>query len=267
MAGLAPAIHVCKTRGKRGTDMMTKPLAGRIALVTGASRGIGYATAHALARQGAQIVAVARTQGGLEELDDEIRKDGGSTTLVPLSLTDFEGIARLGAALHQRYGKIDILVGNAGMAGPSSPLGHIEMKPWNDVLAINVSANFQLIRCMEPLLKQSDAGRAVFITSGAANKATGYLGPYAASKAALETLARVWANETASTPLRVNLFNPGPIRTRMRAAVFPGEDPMTLDTPEQAAEFIVPMCLPSWDETGRFYDYPTKKLMSFHGPA
>src|SRR5579859_743008 len=175
---------------------MSHSLASRIALVTGASRGIGYATARALARAGAHIVAVARTQGGLEELDDEIRKDGGSTTLVPLSLTDFDGIARLGAALHERHGKLDILVGNAGVAGPSSPLGHIEMKPWNDVIAINVSSNFQLIRCMEPLLKGSDAGRAVFVTSGVANKATGYLGPYAASKAALETLARVWAHET-----------------------------------------------------------------------
>ena len=171
--------------------------------------------------------------------------DGGSATLVPLNLTDFEGIARLGAALHERHGKLDILVGNAGVAGPSSPLGHIELKPWNDVMAINVTANFQLIRCMEPLLRQSDAGRAVFITSGAASKAPAYLGPYAASKAALETLVRVWANETASTPIRVNLFSPGPIRTRMRATVFPGEDPMTLDTPEQAAELIVPMCVPT----------------------
>jgi NAD(P)-dependent dehydrogenase (short-subunit alcohol dehydrogenase family) len=246
---------------------MTLPLANRLALVTGASRGIGYATARALARRGAHIVAVARTQGGLEELDDEIRKEGGSATLVPLNLTDFDGIARLGAALHERNGKLDILVGNAGVAGPSSPLGHVEMKPWNDVMAVNVSANFQLIRCMEPLLKKSDAGRAVFITSGAASKASAYLGPYAASKAALETLARAWANETVSTPLRVNLFNPGPIRTRMRATVFPGEDPLTLDTPEQAAEFIVPMCLSSWTETGKFYDYKTRTLMSFRAPA
>jgi NAD(P)-dependent dehydrogenase (short-subunit alcohol dehydrogenase family) len=246
---------------------MTLPLADRIALVTGASRGIGYAAARALARAGAHIVAVARTQGGLEELDDEIRKDGGSATLVPLSLTDFEGIARLGAALNDRHGKLDILLGNAGVSGPSSPLGHIEMKSWNDVLSINVSANFQLIRCMEPLLRKSEAGRAVFITSGAANKASAYLGPYAASKAALETLARVWANETASTPLRVNLFNPGPIRTRMRASIFPGEDPLTLDTPEQAAEFIMPMCLPSWNETGKFYNYPTRTLLSFRSPA
>src|ERR1700753_1590032 len=151
---------------------MSIPLASRIGLVTGATHGIGYAAARALAKQGAQIIAVARTQGGLEELDDEIRKDGGSATLVPLSLTDFDRVARLGAALHERHGKIDILVGNAGVAGPSSPLGHIELKPWTDVMAINVTANFQLIRCTEPLLKKSDAGRAVFLTSGAANKAT-----------------------------------------------------------------------------------------------
>src|SRR5271165_1491194 len=246
---------------------MTQPLASRIALVTGASRGIGYATARALAKAGAHVIAVARTQGGLEELDDEIRKDGGTATLVPLSLTDFDGIARLGAALHERHGKIDILVGNAGIAGPSSPLGHIDLKPWTDVIAVNVTANFQQIRCMEPLLKQSDAGRAVFVTSGAASKALAYVGPYAASKAALDTLVRVWANETASTHLRVNLFSPGPIRTRMRAQVFPGEDPMTLDTPEQVAEFIVPMCAPDWTETGKLYDYKTRKLMDFHPPA
>jgi len=246
---------------------MSLPLASRIALVTGASRGIGYATARALAKAGAHIVAVARTQGGLEELDDEIRKDGGSATLVPLNLTDFDGIARLGAGLHERYGKLDILVGNAGVLGPSSPMGHIELKTFTDVMAVNVSANFQLIRCMEPLLRQSDAGRAVFITSGAASKATAYVGPYAASKAALDTLARVWAQETASTKLRVNLFNPGPVRTRMRAILMPGEDPATLETPEQVAEFIVPMCAPDWTETGKFYDYKTRTLLSFRSPA
>jgi NAD(P)-dependent dehydrogenase (short-subunit alcohol dehydrogenase family) len=246
---------------------MTKPLASRIALVTGASRGIGYATSVALAKAGAHVVAVARTQGGLEELDDEIRKDGGSATLVPLSLTDYEGIARLGLALHERHSKLDILVGNAGTAGPSSPLGHIELKPWNDVFAINVTANFQLIRCMDPLLRQSDAGRAVFVTSGVAHKASAYLGPYAASKAALDALVRSWANETANTKLRVNLFSPGPIRTRMRAAVFPGEDPMTLDTPDMAAEFIVPMCAPDWTETGKLYDYKARTLRSFQPPA
>ena len=246
---------------------MSCSLASRIALVTGASRGIGHATARALARAGAHVIAVARTQGGLEELDDEIRKDGGTATLVPLGLTDFDGIARLGAALHQRHGKLDILVGNAGVAGPSSPLGHIGLKPWNEVIAVNLTANFQLIRCMEPLLRKSDAGRAVFLTSGAANQATAYLGPYAVSKAALETLVRVWAHETASTPMRVNLFSPGPIRTRMRANVYPGEDPMSLDTPEQAAEFIVPMCAPEWSESGKFYDYTTHRLMDFRAPA
>src|SRR3954453_22881233 len=247
---------------------MTKsPLASRIALVTGASRGIGYATARALAKAGAHVVAVARTQAGLEELDDEIRQHGGSATLVPLNLSDFDGIARVGAALHERHGKLDILVGNAGVAGPSSPLGHVQLKQWDDVIAVNATVNFQLIRCMEPLLRQSDAGRAVFVTSGAANQAPAYLGPYAASKAALEALVRAWANETASTPIRVNLFNPGPTRTRMRAIIFPGEDPLTLDTPEQVAELILPMCAPDWTETGKFYDYKTRTLMSFRSPA
>jgi NAD(P)-dependent dehydrogenase (short-subunit alcohol dehydrogenase family) len=246
---------------------MNNPLTSRIALVTGASRGIGYATARALANAGAHVVAVARTPAGLEELDDEIRKHGGSATLVPLNLTDFDGLARLGAALHERHGRLDILVGNAGIAGPSSPLGHIELKPWNEVMALNVSANFQLIRCMEPLLKASDAGRAVFVTSAAASIASAYLGPYAASKAALETLVRVWAAETASTALRVNLFNPGPTRTRMRAIVFPGEDPLTLETPDQVAELIVPMCAADWTETGKLYDYPTRALLHFRAPA
>ena len=186
---------------------------------------------------------------------------------MPLNLTDSDGIARLAAALHERHGRLDILVGNAGVAGPSSPLGHIELKSWNDVMAINVSANFQLIRCMEPLLRKSDAGRAVFITSAAASQANAYLGPYAASKAALETLARAWAQETATTPLRVNLFNPGPTRTRMRAIVFPGEDPLTLVTPDQVAELILPMCAPAWTETGKLYDYPTRTLQSFRAPA
>ena len=246
---------------------MTSSLASRIALVTGASRGIGYATARALAKAGAHIVAVGRTQAGLEELDDEIRQAGGSATLVPLNLSDFDGIARLGAALHERHGKLDILIGNAGVAGPSSPLGHIDLKAWNDVIAVNVTANFQLIRCMEPLLKRSDAGRAVFVTSAAASKASAYLGPYAASKAALETLARAWAQETAATSIRVNLFDPGPIRTRMRAGVFPGEDPMTLDTPEQAAELILPMCASDWSETGKLFEYKSRKLLSFRAPA
>ncbi|MGO4715500.1 SDR family NAD(P)-dependent oxidoreductase [Bradyrhizobium sp. 2TAF24] len=246
---------------------MAVDLSSRIALVTGASRGIGYATARTLARAGAHIIAVARTVGGLEELDDEIRKDGGTATLVPLNLTDSDGIARLGAALNERHGKLDILVSNAGVLGPASPLGHIDLKAWTDVFAVNVTANFQLVRCMEPLLRASDAGRAVFVTSGAARKATAYVGPYAASKAAVETLARVWANETATTALRVNLFNPGPIRTRMRATLMPGEDPETLDTPEQVAELIVPLCASSWTETGKLYDYRTRSTLDFPAPT
>ena len=246
---------------------MTLPLSSRIALVTGASRGIGYATALALAKQGAHIIATARTVGGLEELDDAIKQAGGSATLVPLNLTDMDGIARLGAALHERHGKLDILVGNAGVPGPSSPLGHVPVKNWQDTLALNVTANFQLIRCMEPLLRASDAGRAVFITSGAAHKANAYLGPYAASKAALDTLVRVWAHETATTALRVNLFSPGPARTKMRATVMPGEDPETLDTPEQVADFIVPLCLPACTDSGRVYDYTTRAFQDFRAPA
>jgi NAD(P)-dependent dehydrogenase (short-subunit alcohol dehydrogenase family) len=242
-------------------------LSSRIALVTGASRGIGHAAALALAREGAHIVAIARTVGGLEELDDAIGAAGGTATLVPLDLNDMDGLARLGGALHERHGKLDILIGNAGIAGPSSPLGHIDVKAWQDVMSINVTANFQLIRCMEPLLQKSDAGRAVFITSGVASTAPAYLGPYSASKAALNALVRVWAHETASTALRVNLFSPGPVRTKMRAQVMPGEDPMTLDTPEQVAELIVPMCLPSWQDTGKVFEYRARALKGFNEPA
>lgn len=238
-------------------------LTRRIALVTGASRGIGYATALALAKAGAHVVATARTVGGLEELDDAIRRNGNDgATLVPLDLTDTDGIARLGAALHERHGKLDILIGNAAVPGPSSPLGHIDMKAWNAAMAVNLTANFQLIRCMEPVLKASDAGRAVFVTADAGRLAPAYRGPYAASKAALETLARTWAAETATTPLRVNLFDPGPVRTHLRSIVMPGENADRLDTPEQVAGFIVPMCTLDWRETGKLYDYQTRRLRS-----
>ena len=242
---------------------MTLPLASRIALVTGASRGIGYATALALAREGAYVVATARTVGGLEELDDAIRKiDPAGATLVPLDLADVDGIARLGAALHERHGKLDILVGNAAVPGPSSPLGHIDLKAWTTLMAVNLTANFQLIRCMEPLLQMSDAGRAVFLTADAGRVASAYRGPYAASKAALETLARTWAAETATTALRVNLFDPGPVRTHLRGVVMPGEDASLLDMPAQVADFIVPMCAAGWHETGKLYDYPQRALRS-----
>jgi NAD(P)-dependent dehydrogenase (short-subunit alcohol dehydrogenase family) len=246
---------------------MSKPLDNRIALLTGASRGIGRATALALARAGAHVVAVARTVGGLEELDDEIRQAGGTATLVPLDLKDYDGIARLGAALNERYRRLDVLVGNAGILGVLSPLSHVEPKVWDDVIAVNVTANWHLIRCMEPLLAQSDAGRAVFVTSGAAWMNTAYWGPYAVSKAALEAMARTWAAEVANTAMRVNLFNPGPIRTRMRATAFPGEDPQTLDTPDRPAEKIMELCLPSYRGNGKLYDYPSKHFLKYRAPA
>ena len=246
---------------------MSPPLSGRIALVTGASRGIGFATALALARAGAHVVAVARTVGGLEELDDAIRAGGGSATLVPLDLKDHDGIARLAAALNERYRRLDVLIGNAGIGGPSSPLSHVEPKAWDDVMAINVTANWQLIRHFEPLLKASDAGRVVFVSSGAAHNARAYRGPYGISKAALEALARTFATETESTPVRVNLFNPGPTRTGLRAAVMPGEDPMTLPSADEVAEKIVALALPGFTESGKLYDFRFGRLFSYRLPT
>jgi len=246
---------------------MSKPLADSVALVTGASRGIGRATALALAREGAHIVAVARTVGGLEEVDDEVKKLGGAATLVPLDMRDYAGLYRLAAALNERHQRLDIVVGNAAIGGQRSPLDHIEPKAWDDAFAINVTANFHLIRAMAPLVRGAKAGRAVFITSGAATNARAYAGPYSASKAALDALARTYASETSSTAIRVNLFNPGPTRTRMRAAVMPGEDPMTLPTPEDVAEKIVELCLPGVTETGKLYDFPARKLLNFMPPG
>ncbi len=245
----------------------SKALANRIALITGASRGIGFETARALARAGAHVVATARTQGGLEELDDAIRNEGGSATLVPLDMRDYEGLHRLAAALEERYHRLDVLVSNAATTFMSSPLCHVELKAWNEVMSVTVTGNWQLICAMDPLLKKSDAGRAVFVTSGAASNARAYRGPYSASKAALDALARTYAAETANTAVRVNLFNPGPIRTNMRATIMPGEDPMTLEPPENPAAAIVDLCLPSFQETGRIYDYPVRKLLNFRPPG
>jgi NAD(P)-dependent dehydrogenase (short-subunit alcohol dehydrogenase family) len=246
---------------------MPLPLADRIALVTGASRGIGHATALALAKAGAHIVAVARTVGGLEELDEGIKAVGSSATLVPLDLRDYDGIDRLGLALHERFGRLDVMVGNAGILGPLSPLGHVEAKAWDEVLAVNVTANWRLICAMDQLLKFSDAGRVVFVSSGVAALALAYWGPYAVSKSALEALARTYAAETATTNVRVNLFTPGPMRTRMRAQAMPGEDPMTLETPDRAAEKIVELCLPSMQESGKLYAYQKRKLLEFRPPS
>ena len=249
---------------------MASPLSSRIALVTGASRGIGRAVALELARQGAHVIALARTQGALEDLDDDIRKIGGEATLVPCDLADHEAIDRLGAAIHERWGKLDILVGNAGLLGVLSPLGHIDPKEWDKVMSVNVTANWRLIRSLDPLLQRSDAGRVVFMSSGAGHRAElrAYWGLYGVTKAALDTLARFYAAETQNiTKIRVNLFQPGPLRTAMRAKAMPGEDPMTLNTPEEAAPALVAMCAPEWNETGKVYDFPQGRLLSFREPA
>lgn len=242
----------------------------RIALVTGASRGIGRAIALELARAGAHVIALARAQGALEFLDDEIRGLGGSTTIVPCDLADFNAIDRLGASLFERWGRLDVLVGAAGVLGPLSPLSHVDPKEWDKVMAINVTANWRLIRSLDLPLRASDAARVVFITSGAAHRAQmkPYWGPYAISKAALDALARTYAAECAKTTnIRVMLANPGPLRTAMRAAAMPGEDPATLRTPAEFAVKLLALCMPDWPESARLYDFPTDRVLDFASPS
>jgi NAD(P)-dependent dehydrogenase (short-subunit alcohol dehydrogenase family) len=246
---------------------------GRVALVTGASRGIGRAVALALASAGAHVIALARTQGALEDLDDEIRAlrpaEQSPATLVPCDLRDFSAIDRLGEAIFKRWGRLDALVGNAGLLGPLSPLHHVDLKPWDDVLAVNLTANWRLIRSLDPLLRASKAGRVAFISSAAGNRSQlrAYWGPYAVSKAALDALARTYAAETVNTSeIRVMLVNPGPLRTTMRAAAMPGEDPSSLRAPEELAPKIVEICSPIWQETGKLYDFPRDMVLSFREP-
>lgn len=221
-------------------------LKGRIALVTGASRGIGRASAIALAGAGAHVILVARTVGGLEETDDEIRKNGGSATLVPVNLRDFDAIDRLGASIHERWGRLDAFLGNAGVLGQLTPLAHMEPKTFTEVMDVNVIANWRLIRSLDPLLRASDAGRVLFVTSGAARKHTAYWGAYALSKSALEILALTYAVECEGTNVKVNLINPGPMRTLMRQKAMPGEDPAYLVKPEEMAFKVVEMLSPSY---------------------
>lgn len=227
-------------------------LAGKIALVTGASRGIGKAVAKLFAREGAELILVARTTGGLEELDDEIRQINGKTSLlVPLDLREFEAIDRLGYALYERYGRLDILVGNAGDLGTLAPVGHIEPAEFQRVMDINLTANWRLLRSLDPLLRQSEAGRAIFVTSSVGSQARPFWGTYSISKAALEMLVKIYAEEIKSTKIRANLIDPGRTRTGMRAAAYPGEDPMTLPTPEAVAEKFLPLASAEFDGNGQ----------------
>ncbi|ODT79931.1 MAG: oxidoreductase [Pelagibacterium sp. SCN 64-44] len=235
-------------------------LAGKVVLVTGASRGIGYAAALEAARRGAHVVAVARTVGGLEELDDEIQDLGSSATLVPLDLRDGDAIDRLGAAIFERWGALDGLVANAGQLGILSPLPHVKPEDFDKVFAINVTANYRLLRATDLLLRQSAAGRAVFVSSSSARSARPFWGLYAASKAAVDAMAKSYAGEVAQTKLRVNVFYPGAVRTAMRAKAMPGEDPATLPTPADIAPRLIDMLSPDLTENGRLFDLATGKF-------
>lgn len=234
---------------------MSKLLEGRVALVTGASRGIGRAAAIALAQAGAHVILVARTVGGLEEADDEIKAQGGSATLVPLNIRDFPALDRLGASIFERWKRLDAFLGNAGQLGALTPLAHLEPKVFQELVEVNVTANWRLIRSLDPLLKLSDAGRALFISSGAARKHTPYWGGYGMAKAALESLALTWAAECASTNVRVNILNPGAMRTAMRAKAMPGEDPNTLPSPNEVAPLIVDLLSPPCTRNGELINF------------
>ena len=226
-------------------------LTGRIALVTGASRGIGYFIARDMAAAGAHVIAVARTVGGLEELDDEIKAENartgrGSATLVPLDLADMKAIDRLGGSIHERWGKLDVLVANAGILGVISPIGHVEAKVFERVMTLNVISTWRLIRSVDPLLR--------------------LWGPYAASKAAVEAMARSWADETKNAPMRVNAVNPGATRTAMRALAMPGEDPESLPHPSEVAAGILHLADPALKETGLIWDVRQERFISYRMP-
>jgi NAD(P)-dependent dehydrogenase (short-subunit alcohol dehydrogenase family) len=235
--------------------MSNNRLKNRIALVTGASRGIGRAVALAFAKEGAHIIAMARRSGALEELDDDIQALGGTATLLRLNLTDGDKIDGLGPTILERFGQLDVLVGNAGILGPLSPLGHVSEKDWNEVLNVNLTANWRLIRTLDPLLRKSDAGRAIFVTSGAAQNCRAYWGPYSVSKAALEALVKTYAAEVNDTNVRANLINPGAVATAMRAKAMPGEDPASLPKPEDLVETFIRLALPDFTDNGTVVQY------------
>ncbi|MFC4238165.1 SDR family NAD(P)-dependent oxidoreductase [Thalassospira xianhensis] len=217
----------------------TKRLEGRVALITGASHGIGRAVAKRFAAEGATVIALGRNVGALEELDDEIRADGGKLVLLPMDLTMYEKIDAMGASIYERFGRLDIVVGNAGLLGELAPVGHIDTQVFENTYATNVTANFRLIRSVDKLLHLSDAGRAIFVTSNASSKGRAFWGLYASTKAALESLVLSYAQELEETPVRVNLINPGRIRTKMRAEAYPGENPETLPTAESITDVFV----------------------------
>jgi NAD(P)-dependent dehydrogenase (short-subunit alcohol dehydrogenase family) len=226
----------------------------RIALITGASRGIGRAVALAFAREGAHVLLLARTRKALEEVDDQIRAEGGKASLVPLDLADGKAIDALGPTLYERFGRLDVLVGNAAILGGLSPLPHIASANWERVFAVNVTANWRLIRTLDPLLRRSDGARVIFVTSGVARSARANWAPYSVSKAALECLAKTYANETLSSAVKVNVVDPGAVATRLRAEAYPGEDPMTLPTPEDIAAIFVRLAMAECELTGQIVE-------------
>ena len=227
--------------------MTSLRLKDRIALITGASRGIGRAVVLAFAREGAHVLLLSRSRKALEEVDDRIRAQGGKASLIPLDLADGKAIDTLGPTLYERFGRLDVLVGNAAILGALSPLPHIKSEHWERVIATNVTANWRLIRSLDPLLRRSEAGRVLFVTSGAAHKHSAYWGAYSLTKAALESLALTYAAECETTKVKVNLLNPGPMRTAMRKKAMPGEDPEKLPLPEDMAYRVVEMLAPSYD--------------------
>lgn len=240
---------------------------GRLALVTGASRGIGRAVALALAEAGCHVIVTARSLPGLESLDDEIQALGGTATLLQLDLKKGDKIDQLGPTIYQRWQKLDILVGNAGILGPLSPLAHVTEDGWTQTLEVNLTANWRLIRSLDPLLQRSDAGRAVFVTSGAASGKYAYWGPYATAKAGLETMVKTWSHEIATTNVRANLINPGATRTTMRAKAFPGEDPATLPAPGELVPLFMELVSPACQRNGEVINFRDWRAQSQAAPV